>query len=145
MIKIKSYLLVLIQFVCIAYILATGSVLPHSLIFVVLFVLALALGLWALWIINFRHFRLTPDFPKDARIVAKGPYKLIRHPMYLCVLILTLMLVLDDFSYQRMGVWILLFADLYIKLLYEEKLIAHRNSDYLIYKRSTNRLIPYIH
>ncbi|HSG32072.1 MAG TPA: isoprenylcysteine carboxylmethyltransferase family protein [Thermodesulfobacteriota bacterium] len=144
-IDFKSIVLVAIQLVCIVFILATGRLIPHSLPLQIVYVLAIALGLWALWTINFKNFRLTPNFPKDARIVAKGPYKLVRHPMYSCLLLVTLMLVIDDFSIIRFAVWLILLADLYVKLVYEEKLIIYRNSDYQIYKRGTKRLIPFIH
>ena len=144
-IDFKSIILVIIQLICIALILLTGRLVPRSFPLQIVFVLALSLGIWALWIINFKNFRLTPNFPKDTRLVAKGPYKLIRHPMYSCLLLATLMIVLDDLSIIRIAIWIILFIDLYIKLVYEEKLIIERNTDYLIYKRGTKRLIPFIH
>ena len=144
-IDFKSIILVIIQLICIVLILLTGSLVPRSFPLQVVFVLALSLGIWALWTINFKNFRLTPNFPKDTRLVAKGPYKLIRHPMYSCLLLATLMIVLDDLSIIRIAIWIILFIDLYIKLVYEEKLIIDRNTDYLIYKRDTKRLIPFIH
>ena len=144
-IDFKSIILVIIQLICIALILLTGRLVPRSFPLQIVFVLALSLGIWALWIINFKNFRLTPNFPKDTRLVAKGPYKLIRHPMYSCLLLATLMIVLDDLSIIRIAIWIILFIDLYIKLVYEEKFIIDRNTDYLIYKRGTKRLIPFIH
>ncbi len=144
-IDFKSIILVIIQLICIVLILLTGSLVPRSFPLQVVFVLALSLGIWALWTINFKNFRLTPNFPKDTRLVAKGPYKLIRHPMYSCLLLTTLTIVLDDLSIIRIAIWIILFIDLYIKLVYEEKLIIDRNTDYLIYKRGTKRLIPFIH
>ncbi|NIP38641.1 MAG: hypothetical protein GWO07_07730 [Candidatus Dadabacteria bacterium] len=144
-IDFKSIILVLIQFACIVFILLTGNIVPRSFVFLVVYVLAISLGLWAVWTINYKNFRLTPNFPKDARILAKGPYKIIRHPMYSCVLLITLMLVIDDFSFIRIAVWLILFINMYIKLIYEENLITDRNSDYLIYKRGTKRLIPFIH
>lgn len=144
-IDFKSIILVIIQLICIVLILLTGSLVPRSFPLQIVFVLALSLGIWALWTINFKNFRLTPNFPKDTRLVAKGPYKLIRHPMYSCLLLTTLTIVLDDLSIIRIAIWIILFIDLYIKLVYEEKLIIDRNTDYLIYKRGTKRLIPFIH
>ena len=144
-IDFKSIILVIIQLICIVLILLTGSLVLRSFPLQIVFVLALSLGVWALWIINFKNFRLTPNFPKDTRLVAKGPYKLIRHPMYSCLLLTTLTIVLDDLSIIRIAIWIILFIDLYIKLVYEEKLIIDRNTDYLIYKRGTKRLIPFIH
>jgi len=147
-IDFKSISLVIFQIICVALILLTGNLVPRSFPLQVVFVLAISLGVWALWTINFKNFRLTPNFPKNSRLVAKGPYKLIRHPMYSCLLLATLMIVLDvldDLSILRIAIWIILFIDLYIKLVYEEKLIIDRNTDYLIYKRGTKRLIPFIH
>ena len=144
-IDFKSIILVIIQLICIALILLTGNLLPRSFLLQIIFVLAISLGIWALWTINFKNFRLTPNYPKDSRLVAKGPYKRIRHPMYSSLLLATLMIVLDDLSIIRIAIWIILFINIYIKLVYEEKLIIDRNTDYLIYKRGTKRLIPFIH
>ena len=144
-IDFKSIVLVTVQLTCIVYILFTGSIVPRIFPLIVVFVIAVSLGLWALWTINFKNFRLTPNFPKDARIIAQGPYKVIRHPMYACLLLATLTLIIDDFSIIRLSVWLALLIDLYLKIVYEEKLIAGRNTDYLIYKRATKRLIPFIH
>jgi len=144
-IDFKSIILVIIQLICTALILLTGNLVPRSFPLQIIFVLALSLGIWALCIINFKKFRLSPNLPKDSRLVAKGPYKRIRHPLYSSLLLATLMIVLDGLSIIRIAIWIILFIDLYIKLVYEEKLIIDRNTDYLIYKRGTKRLIPFIH
>ncbi len=144
-IDFKSIILVLIQLACIIFILLTGNIFPRSFTFLVVFVIAVAFGTWALWTVNIKNFRITPGLPKNIRIVAKGPYRIVRHPMYTSVLLATLMIVIDDFSPIRACVWIVLLIDLYLKLMYEEKLIINRNTDYLIYKKSTRRLIPFIH
>ena len=74
-----------------------------------------------------------------------GPYRLIRHPMYLALLVTTLPLVLEDFTLIRFGVWMILLIDLVLKLNYEEKLLVAQLVGYDRYTRNSYRLIPLLY
>ena len=141
----KSILLSLVEYTCILVILITGNVLPASIINSLIFVLSIFLGLWYLWTVRYKHFKLNCNYPKDARIVPVGPYKYVRHPVYLSLLLLTLVIVIEHYSMVRAITWILLLVILFIKIVHEERIITRRNTDYLIYKRNTKRLIPFIY
>ena len=83
-------------------------------------------------------------YPEDAEFWWKL-VKLIRHPMYASVLLVALMLVINHLTLWRIGLWLILFIDLYFKLSYEEKLLLTKYPEYLKYKSNTKRLVPFIY
>jgi len=86
-----------------------------------------------------------PDVIQDASLISKGPYKLIRHPMYLAVLLFAGSLILSFFSWFRVAVFILLLADLLYKIHYEESMLTIAFRDYEKYRSGTKKLIPFIY
>ena len=140
----RSYVLVGIQFACLGLIVMTGPILASSWIFLGLELLGLALGLWAVVAMNLRNLHVLPEVHPDSTLVIHGPYRYIRHPMYTTLLLVTLALVLDAYSLERLLMWMLLLGDLWIKLRYEEQLLTLHFQDYQEYQQRTKRLIPYL-
>lgn len=105
-------------------------------------ILGLGLGVWAIAAMRPGKFNIVPDVISGGRLVVRGPYRYVRHPMYAGLLLVTLPLLIDTFTILRLSVWILLCADLLLKLTYEEKLLATHFPDYVLYQKETKRLIP---
>lgn len=139
----KSKLLVTAQFSLIIYLLATGKLIPSNTIILILEIIFLLFGLWAMIDFKFR-FNIIPDLKENSTLKTSGPYQFARHPMYTSVIGFTLLLVINDFSYTRMIFWILLFIVIFLKSEYEEKLLLKRFPDYSEFKIKTKRLIPFI-
>lgn len=141
----KSYTLVFVQFLSIGLILVTGPVLPPDISLLIIELVGAALGIWAVLSMGIGRFNIVPD-PKDgSRLVTRGPYRLIRHPMYLALLLLTLPLIIADFTWWRGMFWLALLIDLVLKLNYEETLLEKKLDGYIEYKRRSYRLIPFIY
>ena len=141
----KSLTLVVIQFACLGLIALTGPVFPANGLLLTLELMGLGLGIWAVLTMGIGNFNVAPDPLKWSRLVARGPYRAIRHPMYLALLLLTLPLVVTEFSALRLAMWLALFADLLLKLNYEEELLAARLEGYREYQQHTYRFIPLIY
>lgn len=139
-----SYLLVVVQLLCLGGMVLTGPLLASRPVYLVLELLSIALGLWAIGTMTLRNLTILPDLRTGSRLVTHGPYRYVRHPMYSAVLLVTLALLLDSFSMVRFIIWCILVADLWIKLNYEEQLLLGHFGEYKDYQRHTKRLIPYI-
>lgn len=137
-----SIILVLIQFFCLGVIGLTGPLIADSPILLFIEISGLGLGVWAVLAMRIGNFHIAPDPLSWSQLVQRGPYGFIRHPMYLALLLTTLPLIISDPTPGRIGVWILLLADLLVKIRYEEGLLLERFSDYGQYQKKTYRLIP---
>ena len=142
--KIQSVSLVGVQVVCIVYILLSGFWLA-SPTWVWLELVGVALGAWAIATMKLRHLNAFPEPRRDARMVTAGPYRWIRHPMYSGALVMTLALVIDQPTLARGIAWLILLADLLVKLHYEETLMSRRFPEYVAYRKRTKRLIPLVY
>jgi protein-S-isoprenylcysteine O-methyltransferase Ste14 len=107
--------------------------------------LGIALGAWAVLVQGIGNFNITPDPVRGARLVTSGPYSLIRHPMYTGLLLVTLPLLINAFTLPRLLLWLVLLADLLLKLNYEEGLLAAALPGYAEYQKQSYRILPFIY
>ena len=141
----KSIIFVFIQFFTLGLIGLTGPIFADHPFLLALELTGLALGLWAVWIMRPGNFNITPDLQSSSVLVKKGPYRLIRHPMYLALLLTTFPLILDHYTIFRLFLWILLLVDLMLKINYEERILMDGLEDYRSYLKTSHRLIPHIY
>ncbi|WP_447972002.1 methyltransferase family protein [Nitrospira sp. Kam-Ns4a] len=144
MAKVRSVLLVAVQFGSLALLLLSGPLLPAGAALRALLLAGVLLGLWAVATMDRRSFTVLPDVRPGGSLATSGPYRYIRHPMYAAVLLAALALVLDHPSVARLLAWAVLLADLLVKLHYEERLLAERFPEYRDYCARTARLIPFL-
>ena len=142
---VKSSLYVAIQFICLGLIAITGPLFPSNVTLIVIELSGIGLGIWAILSMRIGNFNIAPDPLKWTELVTSGPYRLIRHPMYLALLLITLPLVIYDFDLFRISVWLVLLLDLLLKLNYEEKLLARKLVGYDQYMGKSARLIPFLY
>jgi protein-S-isoprenylcysteine O-methyltransferase Ste14 len=141
----KSILFVIIQFACLALIFLTGPLIPRNIILLTAELIGIGLGVWAVLIMGIGNFNVTPDPLKRSRLVTRGPYRVIRHPMYLALLVVTFPLIIAELSWVRLLVWVILLVTLVLKLNFEESLLDEQLPGYLEYRERSYRLIPYIY
>ena len=122
----------------------TGPVFASRAVYLGLELLGVALGLWALVTMTIRNLTILPDIRAGSRLVTHGPYRYIRHPMYSALGLVTLALLFDAFSLERLIIWVILVGDLWVKLNYEEQLLLRHFGEYKDYHQHTKRLIPFI-
>ena len=142
--KIKARVLVFIQLICIIFIFASGSSLAHGFLLLFPEIAGIVIGIWALTAMGIGNINISPLVKQAAVLVTRGPYKLIRHPMYLAVLLVIWPLIIDHFSLLRITAGFILTIDLTIKMLFEEGLLKKQFQEYQSYMRTTKRLIPFI-
>ena len=137
-----SRLLVALQFGLMALVIvrfdASGAGHSH----VALLVAGGLLGAWALWTNRPNNFNIRPEPRDGGRLVTAGPYRFVRHPMYLAVLLFTARFVRAD-PVQWVGV-AGLAAVLFTKARREERLMALAHPGYAAYRAFTRAIIPFI-
>ena len=141
--SVKSIVLIFIQIICIVYLGLSGNLLPENIIIRIVMVFAGVIAIWAIMIMNIK-FNVAPDVVKNARLIKSGPYKFIRHPMYLSVFVITLCWLIDYFTYSRMSVTLILFVVIISKIKYEENLLKEAFPEYEEYQSKTKKFIPFI-
>lgn len=140
-----SYLYVIIQTLMIVVIGVTGPIVHGPRYFLGGAVVGVLLMIWAIGTMRLSNLNVMPDLKANSILVTSGPYRLIRHPMYAAVLLVTLALVLNHLTLLRVGYWLVLVIDLHLKFMYEEKLLLEKYPQYSDYKQRTKRLIPFIY
>ena len=142
--RLKSIILVVIQFACVIAIAFTGPLLARQPLLLAVELLGIGLGLWAILSMRLLNFNITPDVKIDGYLVARGPYAYIRHPMYASLIVTCGALVADEFTLLRLALLSVLIIDLVVKLRYEEGLLSGHYSEYAAYMVHSKRLIPFV-
>jgi len=140
--RIYPYFLVFIQFGCLIFIAVSGPVFAKGMNGMLIESAGIFLALLAIFTMKPGNFNITPRIRKNGVLVTSGPYRLIRHPMYIAQIIAVLPLVIDYFSWYRLAAILLLTVDLLVKIVYEEKKLHNHFPGYVEYAQKTKKLIP---
>ena len=79
---------------------------------------------------------------EDGVLVTKGIYSIVRHPIYLGLLIFTLGLAVSDGAWAQMIVWVALLVLLVYKMRWEETLLSKKYKGYAQYMAKVPAIIP---
>ncbi|MFZ2662942.1 methyltransferase family protein [Rhodoferax sp.] len=106
--------------------------------------LSVVLGLWALLANRPGNFNIHPTPRANGKLVAHGPYRWIRHPMYTAVSLLGLACALALGSALGWLLWLMLSLVMLAKARLEERWMAALHPDYAPYQARTRWFIPYL-
>lgn len=140
--RIPSYILVGAQFLCIIGLMVTGPIVPKRLEFLALALLGGGIACWATWTMKLRNLHVFPEVQTGSQLVLEGPYRHIRHPMYLAVLLVSLAWLMESLTWWRGILWLLLVVVLLMKIRLEERLLRDHFPAYAGYQTRTSRLLP---
>ncbi len=143
--KRLSQTLVFIQFSTLGLILLIERSLPSTTALQIISLIGIALGIWAIYSMQIGNFRIVPDTKPNSVFKNIGPYQLIRHPMYLALIIFILPFVVSEPNAAKIILFGIFFINMLIKLNYEEQLLLKKFEEYTAYKKKTYRLIPFIY
>lgn len=104
----------------------------------------IALGLWTLTANRPGNFSIRPEPKRDGVLVTGGPYRYVRHPMYLAVLLTMLGFCAGYATPWRWFALAALAGVLGVKIVIEERAMAHHHPGYANYAERTKRFIPFV-
>lgn len=109
-----------------------------------IFLSGLAVFFAALVTMNLRTFSVMPEPKAEGELITKGIYGIVRHPMYLAVLLCAVGACL---AYESEWKWVLtglLAIVLLLKSQREEKMLARRYPGYAEYRKRTKAIVPFV-
>ena len=141
----KAFLLFFIQYLSLVLLIATGPVFPSSSPLWIFYIAGWILGIWSILAMGIGNINAGPDPLPEGRLVSRGPYAVIRHPMYAAILLVFTPLLFDHFTIPRLFIMMVLIINLLLKISYEEKQmnLSYCNK-YREYSAGTWQLIPYV-
>lgn len=142
--KLYSYVLVALQFIIILLLMMRGTSVFFQIIPLCIFISGLALGLYALFYNQPTNINIIPDIKDNAVLITTGAYRYIRHPMYFAVIVMMLGVVLSNFNFMSLFLYILLIVVLFMKAKKEEILWMEKSEEYRDYLQRSKRIIPFI-
>ena len=90
-----------------------------------------------------RNWSATVQLKKDHELITRGPYRLVRHPIYTGLLVLFLGNAVMVGDWRGLLAVAIVFASFWRKLRLEEAwLTTHFGEPYLLYQARTKALIP---
>lgn len=105
---------------------------------------AVVIGVWSLSLLR-RSLSIYPAPLSDAELVLRGPYRLVRHPMYLAVILGTLGLALAALNPTALLASLVFVPFFMAKSGHEEDLLIEQYPQYREYRSTvTYRLIPWV-
>jgi len=140
----KGRILVSVQFICLAILAYVTDWLILKWWVILLLALSGFLAFWAMGVMRIGNFNVIPTPVKNGVMVTRGPYRLIRHPMYTSIFIFAFSLLGGQFDFIKLAISILLIVDLIVKMLYEERLLCKQFPAYAAYMLKTKRVIPFV-
>ncbi len=144
--KIYPYLLSTIQLGSLAFVGLSAPVIARSWDGILLESAGILLGLYAIYVAGIHNVNITPTPKSGTGLITDGPYRIIRHPMYLAQVVAVIPLVNDYFTLLRFSILILLILTLILKMHYEEKgLVKQFGEAYIQYKEKTKKVLPFIY
>lgn len=141
----RSLLATVVLVGCVVVLLARHALLAATPIGIALQVLAALLMLWARLTFGMRSFHATAN-PTAGGLVATGPYRYWRHPIYTAVLLFVWAGVLSHGipSLTDLALAILATAMTLVRVQAEERLLRIAMPEYAGYAARTKRFIPFV-
>jgi len=140
-----TYLYLIPQYLLLGLLLFSGPILAGNPVLIFMEIISCWGLLWVLWTNYVTKFDMSFRPKSKARLIAKGPYKFIRHPFSTAIMLVSLVLMMNHFTLVRFVVWILLIIVLVLRTRYEEKVYAGYFNDFSLYKQRTYKLIPFVY
>lgn len=140
-----SWLLVALQFALVAALIVSTrplGTIASNVLAAALLLAGTVVGIAALAVNPPSNFNIRPELKPGARLVTRGAYRHLRHPIYLALLLVMAAGLAADPRTWRVAAWVMLLAVLLAKMAREERYLRERFPVYADYASRTRRLVP---
>lgn len=142
----QAQVFVVAQFTLIVLVLVAARHLPQfNTLGSMVLAAGLLLGAWALAINRPDNFNINPTPREGATLCYEGPYRWVRHPMYMALMISLLGILLMGTGILSVLAWVALAFVLERKAAFEETMLQESSAEYASYCQQTRRFIPYLY
>lgn len=140
-----SRVLVFAQFFLVGLMAFLSAGIFHSFFGLLILGIGVLFGVWAIMHNRLGNFNIRPELKEGCSLVMSGPYRLVRHPMYTSVMLISLAMAVGTPIVLEWGSFILLMIVLALKAEREERLWCIGNAEYVLYRKETKRFVPFIY
>ena len=123
---------------------ATGNFFCSSPIIIIAQIFAFVFILYSRISFGKQEFSVTA-VPGSGPLVQRGPYKLIRHPLYAGVLLLLWVSIIGHWKILTVLIGLIDTVGIIWRINLEERLLRERYPEYADYASRTKKVIPYIY
>ena len=128
---------------CLARLVLTGQLLGTGPISIGVQIVAAAFMLWARFTFGRRSFHAAAN-PTQGELVTRGPYAIVRNPIYAAVIAFTWTGVAVHFDLEGALLGLAIAAAMLVRILAEERLLRANYPEYRDYTRRVKRLVPFV-
>ena len=121
----------------------TGNLFSPSPFVIAAQVGAIVMNLWGRLLFQKGTFRVSAG-PSANVLIRRGPYRIVRHPMYFAALVFIWAGVASHVSAFTLSIGAVATGACIARALVEEQMLREKYPDYVDYARSTKMLIPFI-
>jgi len=139
--KLASVLAFATMVVAVAALLNAHFLFAHSPPAIAFQVGAVLLMIWARLTFGLRSFHAAAN-PTGGGLIATGPYRFLRHPIYVSICLFVWAGVLDHLSLLSISLGTLATASAIVRMICEEYFLIQRYPEYPGYMRETKRFLP---
>ena len=122
----------------------TGNLISGNLLVIAAQILGIALVISARIAFGRQRFNVSST-PAGGPLLRKGPYRIIRHPMYSGAMLFFLATILDHLSMLTAVIGVIVLIALPWRVYLEEVLLRAAYPDYADYASKTYRMIPFLY
>jgi protein-S-isoprenylcysteine O-methyltransferase Ste14 len=122
---------------------ATGNLFSASAVVIGVQVFAVSIMIWARRSFPTQTFRVDAT-PSAETIIRRGPYRVIRHPMYSAALLFIWAAVFSHLSLWTISIGAFVTIIAVLRIVFEERFLRARYPDYAAYAQVTKVVVPYV-
>ncbi len=143
--SLKPLILTFVQYISLILLLAINKWFSENFFLLSFQITGIILGFWAIYEMSSSRLNITPTPLSGSTLIESGPYKMVRHPMYLSLILVFVPMLIINFNLWGALIFTVFFVNLMLKMLYEEKLLLSFFEGYPAYSEKSWKLIPYVY